>query len=382
MYRFVLEHPEWISPEMQARLELRAGEDRGRIYRVVPVGSSRRTIPDLARLSGASLAAAMDHPNGWRRDMVQRLILERGDAAAVEGLPALTSLSRPPQVRLQALATLGLAGKLDESTLRRMLADPHPWVRVEALRRSERFAIPYSPLFDAVSALARDGDAAVRMQAAYSLGAWPHAEPVLSEMAASDGGDEWIRTAVMSSLDPNGALFREMSRKGAEGAPKAAVVVAGREPSSPDRAAVVASYAGVEKLEGDAARGRAQFETLCASCHRLKGLGSEVGPDLAMVGTKPVDWMLVAILDPGGAVEARYRGWSLALRDGEILEGLVSGETANNLVIKQAGGVETAVLRSDILSLEPMKGSLMPGGFEAVLPPQGMADLLRWMRSP
>ncbi|MEZ5301247.1 MAG: hypothetical protein R3F11_11435, partial [Verrucomicrobiales bacterium] len=35
-YRFVIEHPEWISPEMQARLDLRAGDDRGRIYRIAP----------------------------------------------------------------------------------------------------------------------------------------------------------------------------------------------------------------------------------------------------------------------------------------------------------------------------------------------------------
>ena len=34
MYRFVLEHPEWISPEMQARLDLRAGDYRVRVYLV------------------------------------------------------------------------------------------------------------------------------------------------------------------------------------------------------------------------------------------------------------------------------------------------------------------------------------------------------------
>ncbi|MDQ3623652.1 MAG: FG-GAP-like repeat-containing protein, partial [Verrucomicrobiota bacterium] len=53
MYRFVLEHPEWIAPEAQARLDLRAGEDKGRIYRVVPEKSAHRPIPNLAKLETA-----------------------------------------------------------------------------------------------------------------------------------------------------------------------------------------------------------------------------------------------------------------------------------------------------------------------------------------
>lgn len=36
MYRAVIEHPEWIPPEYQRKMNLYAGNDRGRIYRVVP----------------------------------------------------------------------------------------------------------------------------------------------------------------------------------------------------------------------------------------------------------------------------------------------------------------------------------------------------------
>ena len=35
MYRFVIEHPEWIPPEWQAKLNLRAGHSMGSIYRIV-----------------------------------------------------------------------------------------------------------------------------------------------------------------------------------------------------------------------------------------------------------------------------------------------------------------------------------------------------------
>ncbi len=79
MYRLVIEHPEWIPKEMQARLDLRAGADKGRIYRVHPEGAMLRKIPNLARMSSVELAAALDSPNGWQRDTAQRLLLERGD---------------------------------------------------------------------------------------------------------------------------------------------------------------------------------------------------------------------------------------------------------------------------------------------------------------
>jgi putative heme-binding domain-containing protein len=107
-----------------------------------------------------------------------------------------------------------------------------------------------------------------------------------------------------------------------------------------------------------------------------------VGPDLGMVAGKDTAWMLHAILDPGQAVEARYRGWSVNLKSGETLDGLIAAETANNLVVRVAGGVEHAVLRSDLESLEPRRASLMPEGFETALDAQGMADLLGWLRRP
>lgn len=382
MYRFVLEHPEWISPEMQARLDLRAGEDKGRIYRVVPEGKARRAIPNLAKLNSRELVASMDSLNGWQRDTAQRLLFERADLSASESLNQLSSLTHAPQVRLQALATLGMLGTLTPDTVMGSLADPHPAVRCEALRQSEALAGKTEALFTAVAAAAMDSDAAVRLQAAFSLGAWPpeKCEPMLRQLAARDDADALLRTAIMSSLRPESALFTQL--KSDAPIPKPAATAVALTPSSSDRAQVIAGYAGVEKLIGDGARGRQHFQTLCATCHRLRGEGHEVGPDLGMVGAKPVDWLLTAILDPNQVVEARYRAWSISLKSGESLDGLVSAETANNLVLRLAGGIEHAVLRSDLAAMSPAKLSLMPAGFESALKLQDMADLLRWLRAP
>ncbi|MCE2826149.1 MAG: c-type cytochrome [Verrucomicrobium sp.] len=381
MYRFVLEHPEWISQEMQARVNVRAGDDRGRIYRISPRGAPRRPMPRPGLLDTAGLVAAMDAPNGWQRDRVQRLLVERGDAGAAAGLRGLMSPDHRPTVRVQALATLGLLkGALDAATVTAALADPHPAVRRQALEQSERLVTRHPELFLAVAALARDPDASVRLQAAFTLGQWPaeQAEPVLRELAARDADDELILTAIQTSLRPDRALFAEL-KSGQKPAPVATTPVL--KPSSADRAQVIAQYAAsTASLKGDAQRGHGQFTTLCAGCHRLRGEGHEVGPDLGMVAGKPLDWMLSAILDPSQAVEARYRAWTLQLTDGESLTGLIAAETANNLVMRYAGTSEQPVLRSAIRSITPQSSSLMPAGFESALKPQDLADLLAWIR--
>lgn len=380
MYRFVLEHPEWISPEMQARMDLRAGSDKGRIYRVTPLNAKRRAIPSLEGLSPTRLVAAMDSPNGWQRDTAQRLLCAHPDSSNLPRLDALTTLTHAPQVRVQAMATLGILKGLSPGTLTRLLADPHPAVRCEALRQSEAMASSTPSLFNDVAALATDSDASVRLQAAFSLGAWPppQSEPLLADIASRPDIDEWTRVAVMSSLQPESGLFvRLKSETPGNKTPQARLVAL--KPSSADRAEVVARYGTVTSLVGDPKRGQAHFKALCAPCHRLRNEGNEVGPDLAMVGTKPVDWLLNAILDPNQAVEARYRAWTLDLDSGESLCGLISAETANNLVIKLPGGTEHAVLRTDITRLSASPLSLMPNGFESALKPQDMADLLSWL---
>lgn len=380
MYRFILEHPEWISPEMQARVNLRAGEDRGRIYRVSPRGSARRAIPNLAALDSTALVAALDSPNGWQRDLVQRLLASRREPATFTGLRDLLSPARRPQARIQALATLGLNGGLDPETLGVAFADPHAAIRCEALRQSERFAPGNRTVFDAAVALASDADPSVRLQVAFSLGQWPRewSEPVLRELADRDRADELILIAIQTSLAPDSPLFRELK---SGQAPVRTAVTPALRPSSADRAGVIARYAGVVGLKGDARKGHLHFTALCAPCHRLHNEGHEVGPDLNMVAGKPIDWMLAAVLDPSQAIEARYRAWDLSLEGGETLSGIIATETANNLVIRAAGNSEQPVLRSQIRSMKPLPQSLMPAGFESALSPQDVADLLAWVRS-
>ena len=119
MYRLVLEHPEWIPAEIAHGLDLRAGEDRGRIYRISKTGSPKAGKPPIAKMSSS---------NGWVRDTAQRLLIERNETSAVPELKKL--LNAAPPVRIQAAFTLlQLSGMTADEVF--TLIQPH--VRAAAL---------------------------------------------------------------------------------------------------------------------------------------------------------------------------------------------------------------------------------------------------------
>jgi putative membrane-bound dehydrogenase-like protein len=221
MYRFVIEHPRWISPDRLATLVVRAGAKMGRIYRIVPDGRSLRAVPRLDELSTRDLAAALDSPNGTLRDMIQRVLVHRGDPTAAAALADLARDSTLPGCRAQALGTLDGLGALEPQHLRIALGDPHPGVRCEAVRLAEPRLAKDETLGRLVLGLADDPEARVRFQVALSLGAWsgPESGQALGRLAVRDGSDTWVRAAVLSSATPHAGAILDavIAAAGAEG---------------------------------------------------------------------------------------------------------------------------------------------------------------------
>ncbi|MDR3621278.1 MAG: neutral/alkaline non-lysosomal ceramidase N-terminal domain-containing protein [Paludisphaera borealis] len=221
MYRFVIEHPRWISPERLATLDVRAGADKGRIYRVVPEGRPLRPVPNLDALATPDLALAIESPNGTLRDNVQRVLVHRGDHAAALTLARLVRESKLPECRVQALAALDGLEALDDATIAKALADAHPGVRRQAVRLSESRLARNADLGRVVLALAADPEITVRFQVALSLGEWPAPEAgrALASIAVRDASDPWVRAAVLSSAVPHAqtVLERVVASAGPDG---------------------------------------------------------------------------------------------------------------------------------------------------------------------
>jgi putative membrane-bound dehydrogenase-like protein len=184
MYREVIEHP-WSLPEsIKKHLDLNSGNDRGRIYRLVPENFQQRPQPQLGRLSSMELARMLEHPNGWHRDTAARLLYQRQDSAAIPELERLTAewdrspANRTPGALAGVHGLYALAGmnRLQERHVQAALYASNAIVRMHGLRLAERFLHdPPAGLLQALSSMAWSrssaGDqVAVDFQLAWTLG--------------------------------------------------------------------------------------------------------------------------------------------------------------------------------------------------------------------
>ena len=201
MYRYMIEHPQWLPEKGKAALlpHYREGDDRGRIYRVRRSEDPVTPVPDL---ESGDIVEFLRSPNGWQRDKAQQLILWRNDRTAIPRIKALVADAPDPRTRLQAIATLDGLGALTESEILAGLSDKHPGVRSNALRLAETQGSP--AIEKAVLKLADDSDAAVRLQLAFTLGEMPGSDIAIATLAkdlASD--DEFMVAAASSSILPH-----------------------------------------------------------------------------------------------------------------------------------------------------------------------------------
>ncbi len=203
MYREVIEHPWSLPEEIKQHLDLNSGNDRGRIYRIVPDDPrwQRRAAVALGRADTAALVATLAHPNGWHRDTTSRLLYERQDRSAAPALRRLVRESPSPLARHHALGVLDGLGALDEDVVSAALADADAHVRERAVVLAERLFVrgqPEARLMEALSRLAADPEPRVRMQLAFLASTTPALARAYALLATKDFAAKWISAALLS----------------------------------------------------------------------------------------------------------------------------------------------------------------------------------------
>jgi putative heme-binding domain-containing protein len=309
---------------------------------------------------------SLDSSNGWHRDTAQRLLIEQKAAWSTETLHA------SPAIAVQQLWTMHTLGTLKPAHLIAAFKSPSAHVREHAIRLAEE-----KGMTEALRGLANDENLRVRTQLAFSLG--ETSNETLTTLVNRDPANKNLLIAALSSSPkhPEAEKWQKALKSPAQATAPALQIITNK---NPNREKVVAAYAGVSSLKGNAARGRAHFIAFCFACHRLKNEGNEIGPDLGTVAAKPDEQLIEAILDPNRAVEQRYLTHTIRTKDGKDHLGMLAEETANSLTLKLSGATEV-ILRTDITKSTPGTQSLMPEGLESVLKPQDVADILAWMRA-
>jgi putative heme-binding domain-containing protein len=145
----------------------------------------------------------------------------------------------------------------------------------------------------------------------------------------------------------------------------------------------VASSRQASPTAGDAARGKAIYEGkgTCATCHRVNGAGSRLGPDLSDIGQlrRAVD-LERSLVEPDAEVLGNNRFYHVTTKDGVTTTGrLLNLDTFTIQLLDSKERLRTFV-KSDLRDHGFADKSPMPS-YKSTLSAQELADVVTYLTS-
>ncbi len=190
----------------------------------------------------------------------------------------------------------------------------------------------------------------------------------------------WSAVAYLMTLsDPDGA-----ETPGPPTAPAAGAENQGSLPASPPELRQAAAG-----TTGEPEKGRELFfdssdDLNCAHCHRVRGMGAEVGPDLSGLANRPSKGILRDIVLPGYRLSAGKQLFKLTTVAGERLTVLKASEDDPQVKVYDVTGLPPVLRtleRSQIQTLEPEAGSPMPATYGQRYTLKQLLDLVSFLKS-
>ncbi len=279
-------------------------------------------------------------------------------------------------VRGQAVA---LAGKLN-------LGDSKA---LDAIRENARAdaANPQLTTEQRLAAVALLSDAPDELASQALIAAWTTATPpvksaILDALISRGNRLKLLIEALANQVIPVNALTslqRTQLLERSDGHLRPRVEAEFAKSVDPDKEAIYRRY--VKALNGtrNARHGGVLFQQMCSSCHRVNDIGTAVGPDLKNAYKNAEETLLRSILWPSEKIASSYEIYVVTSNDDQKYTGVLVNESANSIVLRQAGGIEQTFLRKDVKNFSSSPASLMPEYGEA-LTPQDCADIIEWVR--
>jgi quinoprotein glucose dehydrogenase len=134
---------------------------------------------------------------------------------------------------------------------------------------------------------------------------------------------------------------------------------------------------------GDAARGRNVFlnhaAASCQKCHKLDGVGGEVGPPVnGIAGKQKRDYLLESLVLPTKQIAKGYDSVLLTLANGKPVAGVLKSEDNKSIKVMTAEGQLLTIKKEDIDERRTGK-SAMPDDLAQKLTKREIRDLIEFM---
>ena len=206
MYHGIIQHGSYMTPylkEQNVKRKLDAPVHMGRIWRIVPKGKNVKKVQPLQQASGLALISFLNHPDGFYRDMAQRLLIERQDKSLVPELKKTVKKNTSHLGRLHALWTLDGLQAADTEFLTSLISDENSLIKNNVLRLlSLKSPLPTALLDEKLLALALRAKPTEAYQLALSVQmASPKIQyKLLGILLGQHIHSGLLRDAVMSSL--------------------------------------------------------------------------------------------------------------------------------------------------------------------------------------
>lgn len=369
------------------------------LRQLAATAAARDGLPSILQL--ASLISGTPAKGQWWQTAIVAGLADglprNADPGLPKSLPAL--LTAPPATATQDLLSIASVLETAATTVTdRSLPDADRLAAMELLPQ-----LPAEQLLATITPLLASGESAACQRAAVeALRRSSRPEATGLVIAAWPGLSPAARSAALDLLLARRESTQELLNQMQAGAiPASAASIDQRlnllkhpEPAlrslaeqlfggtvSADRRAVAEQYAAALAVDGNATTGAQVFQKTCSKCHRIGGVGSNVGPDISDTRARARDALLYDILDPNRRVDPQFSEYVVVTTDGRILNGLLAAENAEAVTLRQPEGREITVARGEIEELRATSKSLMPEGIERDVTVEQMADILAFLKN-
>jgi quinoprotein glucose dehydrogenase len=369
-----------------------------------PAAAEKLRIEAVAMLGDWAKPAGRDRIlNDWRP------LPERDPAIAIDAFRARLGsiLAGPDKLRKEAARVAAKLGIKEVAvTLRDMVGDNKQSVaaRVEALKALDALKdaeldklLPVALKADApavraqalvMTATKHPTEAVERLKSVLESGEVIEQQTALATLAELKRPDadalltEWLDRLIAGKVKPELQLDVRQAASARNTPPmvKKIVELVDSRPKNDPLAHYRDTLAG-----GDAERGRDIFlnkaEVTCVKCHKLQGVGGDVGPELAGIGGKQKrEYLLESIVLPDKDIAKGFDSVVLDLKSGKSVTGVLKSEDAKSIKIMTAEAQLLSIPKDQVEERRRGK-SAMPEDIVNKLTPRELRDLVEFLAS-
>ncbi|MEQ9100658.1 MAG: c-type cytochrome [Imperialibacter sp.] len=218
MYHGIIQDGKYATPYLKEKTLERHLEQpihMGRIWRVVPEDWQHSASQKLSQASSDQLVNLLSHPDGWQRDMTQRLLVERNNPDVTPALKAVATGNANDLARFHALWTMEGLHQSDTDLLISLISDKSSLIQATALRILEPIASANIAIQKKVEAALINSHEAAEIEQVLQIALSADAlspnisQQILEGIVSRHSDSPLIRDAVMSSLENKEFIFMQ-----------------------------------------------------------------------------------------------------------------------------------------------------------------------------